>query len=53
MRCSLVKLVYCALCLPVTLTFAEGLEIDPYAADLPDVGEPRYVAQVETDPPHR
>lgn len=51
MRCSLVQLVYCALCLPVALTFAEGLEIDPYAADHPDLGEPRYVAQVETDHP--
>lgn len=50
MRGSLVTLFYCAMSLSLPAAMAEGLQTDPYASSLPDLGESINLAQADSDP---
>jgi len=51
MRGILVTLIYSAMCLCLPAAMAEGLQIDPYASSLTDLGESINLAQADSDAP--
>ena len=51
MRGILVTLIYSTMCLCLPAAMAEGLQIDPYASSLPDLGESINLAQADSDAP--